>query len=180
MQTNALPAYDASDNPTGCCPRFNPQGWDDRHLHFQDKLFVRATNRCENHVPIDMGPVFEKTFSDIEKAGAYDETDIIILSRDVSPSEAEHFFAVSKPVPGHETVRWSGDYVTRVFEGPYEDGPKWEKAVLDELREQGQEVDTMYYFYTTCPKCFEVYGKNYVVAVAALAPTGQQAEPVPH
>jgi hypothetical protein len=28
MRTNALPAYDMSVNTTGCCPRFNPQGWD--------------------------------------------------------------------------------------------------------------------------------------------------------
>ena len=54
MQTNALPAYDASDNPTRCCPRFNPEGWDHRDLHFEDKLFVRATSKSDNHVPIDM------------------------------------------------------------------------------------------------------------------------------
>ena len=46
MQTNALPAYDAGDNPTGCCPRFNPEGWDGRDLHFEDKLFVRARRWC--------------------------------------------------------------------------------------------------------------------------------------
>ena len=132
MQTNALPAYDASDNPTGCCPRFNPEGWDKRRLHFEDKLFVRAKTRSVNHVPLDMAPVFEKTFSDIEKAGAYDEKNFIILSRDTSPSDAEHFFAVSKEVPDQEIVHWSGDYVTKVFEGPYRDAPRWEEEVKAE------------------------------------------------
>ena len=116
MRTNALPHYDGSDNPTGCCPRFNPDGWDGRSLHFEDKLFVRASSKSENHVPTDITQVFERTFGNIEKAGAYDEADIIILSRDVSPSEAEHFFAVSKDVPGEDVVRWSGDFVTKVCE----------------------------------------------------------------
>lgn len=174
MQTNALPHYDGSDNPTGCCPRFNPEGWDGRSLHFEDKLFVRATSKSENHVPIDMGPVFERAFGNIEKAGAYDENNIIILSRDVSPSEGEHFFAVSKEVPEEEMVRWSGNFVTRLFEGPYQDAPKWEQQVRADLASQGFETGTVYFFYTACPKCFEVYGKNYVVVVAALA--GEQRD----
>lgn len=176
MQTNALPAYDASDNPSGCCPRFNPEGWDNRDLHFENKLFVRATSKSDNYVPVDWGPVFERTFAEIEKAGAYDETDIIILTRDVSPSEAEHFFAVSKAVPDQEMVRWSGDYRTRVFEGPYESVPNWQKAFTDDLAGDGLEAGRMYSFYTTCPKCFEVYGKNYVVEVAELAASPQPVE----
>lgn len=175
MQTNALPKYDASDNPTGCCPRFNPEGWDDKELHFDEKLFVRATTKSIDHVPTDMGQVFEQTFNDIEKAGAYDPDDIIVLSRDVSPSEGEHFFAVSKPVPGLEVVRWTGDYVTKLLEGPYENAPMWEQQFMTDLDQRGHKVDAIYYFYTTCPKCAEVYGKNYIVAVAKLAGNGATA-----
>ena len=179
MQTNALPAYDASDNPTGCCPRFNPEGWDNRNLHFENKLFVRATSKSENYVPVDWAPVFERTFSAIEKAGAYDENDIIILTRDLSPSEAEHFFAVSREVPDLEMVRWNGDYRTKVFEGPYENGPAWVQEFTDDLAEQGLKAKRTYCFYTTCPKCFEVYGKNYVVTVAELAAEREPAESEP-
>ena len=171
MQTNALPTYDASDNPTGCCPRFNPEGWDDRKLHFDGKLFVRAKTRSVDHVPTDMGPVFERTFAEIEKAGAYDPSNVIVLSRDVSASEGELFFAVSKPVPGLDVVRWSGDYVTKLFEGPYEKAPSWAQRFTADLEEHGHEVGKMYFFYTTCPKCAEVYGKNYIVAVAELTST---------
>ena len=178
MQTNALPHYDGSDNPTGCCPRFNPEGWDGRSLHFEDKLFVKAISKSENHVPTDMAPVFERAFGNIEKAGAYDENNIIILSRDVSPSEAEHYFAVSKDVPDEAMVRWSGDFVTKLFEGPYEDAPKWEQQIKADLASQGLEAGTVYFFYTTCPKCLEVYGKNYVVVVAALAGESQKAKSV--
>lgn len=175
MQTNALPKYDASDNPTGCCPRFNPEGWDDQELHFDGKLFVRATTKSVDHVPLDMGQVLEQTFCDIEKAGAYDPDNIIVLSHDVSPSEGEHFFAVSKAVPGLEVVRWAGDFITRVLEGSYENAPMWERQFMTDLEQRGHKVDAIYYFYTTCPKCAEVYGKNYIVAVAKLAGNGATA-----
>jgi hypothetical protein len=38
MQTNAFPANEISDNTTGCCPRFNPQGWDNQR-RFWRKFF---------------------------------------------------------------------------------------------------------------------------------------------
>ena len=70
MQINALPTYDTSDNPTGCCPCFNPQGWDDQELHFVDKPFVRAMTWSLLHIPVNMGAVFKRTFAEIEKAAA--------------------------------------------------------------------------------------------------------------
>ena len=175
MQTNALPHYDASDNPTGCCPRFNPDGWDDQELHFDGKLFVKAKTKSVDHVPVDMGPVFERTFGAIEKASAYDPDNVIVLSRDISPSAGEHFFAVSKPVPDLETVRWSGDYLTKLFEGSYENAPTWQQQFTKKLEQRGHDVDEIYFFYTTCPKCAEVYGKNYIVAVAKLRDNGRRS-----
>jgi hypothetical protein len=58
MEINALPEYDTSDNPTGCCPKFHPENWDSQDLHFQDKLFVRAKTRSLGHIPLNMGSVF--------------------------------------------------------------------------------------------------------------------------
>lgn len=169
MKTNALPAYDASDNPTGCCPRFHPEGWDGLELHFEDKLFVKATTKSEQYAPVDMGSVFQKTFAAIEKAGAGDKDDFVVLSRDRSAVETEHYFSVAKSVPEQEMVRWSGDYLTKVFEGPYEESTKWRDEIVEEVERRGRKADEVYYFYTTCPKCAQTYGKNYVVAVAELA-----------
>ena len=67
MDVNATPAFDKSDNPTGCCPRFNPEGWDDQELHFVDKPFVRASTLSLFHVPLNMGSVFAKTWAAIER-----------------------------------------------------------------------------------------------------------------
>ena len=70
MEINALPNYDMTDNPTGCCPRFKAEGWDGQELHFQNKLFVRAKTKSIAHIPLNMGSVFKKTFKAIEDADA--------------------------------------------------------------------------------------------------------------
>jgi len=170
MKQNRLPTYDDSDNPTGCCPRFNPDGWDDQDLHFKDRLFLRAKTRSLFHIPINMGAVFKRVMQAIEKADAQESKQIIVLSRDLSPWSAEHLFSVDRPVPCEEMVRLSGDYRTKVFEGPYRDAPKWQAALQAELEAQGNRVAKTYFFYTTCPKCAKVYGNNYLVAVADLQP----------
>ncbi len=168
MEINKLPEYDTSDNPTNCCPRFNPQGWDDQELHFKDKLFVKVETRSIFHIPLNMGSVFPRTFEAIENAGASNMDQFIVLSRDPSAWRAEHFFSVSKDVPGCEMVRISGDYLTRVFEGPYKKVPVWEKEMQDYVANKGKHLSRLYFFYTTCPRCAKFYGKNYIVAVAEV------------
>ena len=99
MPTNTLPFYDQSENTTGCCPRFKPETWDRQDLHFEDKLFVRATTRNVMHIPMNMGSVFKHTFESIEKAGAMDPDNFAVLSRDLSPWKGEHLFAVYRCRP---------------------------------------------------------------------------------
>lgn len=168
METNALPRFDQSDKPTGCCARFKPEGWDGQDLHFRDKLFVKARTRSLFHIPLNMGRVFPKTFRAIEDARASSDDNFIVLSRDKSAWTGEHYFAVTREVPGQEMVRMSGDFLTRVFEGPYRDMPKWEKQLEEAVRARGKELKGSYFFYTTCPKCARFYGKNYVVGVVEV------------
>jgi hypothetical protein len=170
MQTNETPFYDTSDNPTDCCPRFKPEGWDGQHLHFQAKPFVRAKTRSLMHVPVNMGSVFARTYGAIAATGAAEPSRTLVLSRDLSPWSAEHLFAVTGDVPGERTVWLTGDYRTKVFEGSYRELPKWGEAFEDELEGQGLDVEETYFFYTTCPRCAKAYGKNYVVAVAKVHP----------
>ena len=168
MEINTLPKYDMSDNPTHCCPRFKSEGWDEQQLHFNDKLFVKAITRSIFHIPINMGSVFAKTLSAIENNDAMSEDDFIVLSYDPSPWRAEHYFSVTKAVPDQEMVHLTGDYLTRVFEGPYKNAPSWEKQMQAFVESRGKTVNKTYFFYTTCPKCAKYYGKNYVVAVAEV------------
>jgi hypothetical protein len=169
METNATPTYEMGDNVTGCCPRFKPEGWDSRDLHFKNKPFVRATTRSLFHIPINMAQVYKRTSDAIEAAHAYDYRQILILSRDLSPWSSEHLFAVDHDVPGEEMARLTGDYRTKVFEGPFKDAPKWESELEAIAAKNHEAVEKTYFFYTTCPKCAKIYGKNYVVGVAKVA-----------
>ena len=99
MQINSFPKYDISENTTGCCPRFQPEGWDNQHLHFKDKMFVRATTRSAMHVPWNMGRVFSRVQNHIEDADAADPTTEIVLSHDISPWEGEHFLRSTRTYP---------------------------------------------------------------------------------
>jgi len=166
MEVNALPKYDMNDNPTGCCPRFDPHPWDNQELHFKNKRFVKARTRSVGHIPLNMGHVFKRTFQAIEQADAHSDEDFVVLSHDPSAWSGEHYFSVTKDVPGQEMVDLTGDYVTEVFEGPYKDAPTWQREMQATVEAQGAEVKKMYFFYTTCPRCAKHYGKNYVVAIA--------------
>jgi hypothetical protein len=165
MQTNQLPFYDNSVNLTGCCARFNPDGWDGKHLHFESKPFVRASTRSLAHVPIDMGRVFSRVQANIDKAGAQDPHQVLVLSRDISAFHGEHLFAVTKPVPGEDMSTLSGEFTTRVFEGPYAEARHWHKSLTEDAIAQGAPAKAIWFFYTTCPTCAKAYGRNYVVGV---------------
>ena len=166
MKTNTLPKYDMNNKPTGCCPKFDPKNWDDQKLRFKDKPFVRVKTKSFFHIPLNIGSVFPKTFETIMKENAFSEDDFIILSHDPSPWTGEHFFSVTKEIPVLETIKMTGNFITKVFEGPFKDAPKWEKEMERTVRDKGLKIRKTYYFYTTCPKCAKVYGKNYVVAVS--------------
>ena len=168
METNALPRYDSSDNPTNCCPRFNPDGWDDQSLHFKDKLFVKAKTRSIFHIPLNMGSIYPKTMNAIEAAQALDMNQVIVLSHDPSAWRGEHYFSVTTAVPGQEMVQMTGEFLTKVFEGPYKNAPKWEKEMDVLVKSKGRQVQKTFFFYTTCPKCAKFYGENYVVAVSEI------------
>lgn len=169
MKTNQLPPCDTSVNTTGCCPKFNPQGWDAEELHFKDKLFVKAQSRSAMHVPLNMGRVFSRVQTHAEQADATSANDFIVLSRDVSPWSSEHLFSVTRPVPAEEMTTLSGDFITKVFEGPYSKVKEWHHDMEQLVRSRNSTPTDIYFFYTTCPKCAKAYGKNYVVGVAALA-----------
>lgn len=168
MKTNALPDYDDSVNTTGCCPRFNPAGWDGQELHFDAKRFVRATTRSLMHIPLNMGEVFARTLSAIEAADAVDPHQFIVLSRDLSAFASEHLFAVTRDVPGQEMVALTGTFLTRVFEGPYSQAREWHQEMVDLAAKRGAIGKPVWFFYTTCPKCAKAYGKNYVVGLAQV------------
>ncbi len=150
---------------TGCCPRFDPEAWDDKEVTWQNKPFVRDRVRCFFHIPLNFGSVMRRNMEAIEAAGARDPQNLLLSDLN-SLWGADVYIAVSKEVPGTRGERISGTFLTMVFEGPYSRAGKWAGEMAALLKEQGRPLKKLYFWYTTCPKCAKVYGKNYVVLVA--------------
>jgi hypothetical protein len=62
----------------------------------------------------------------------------------------------------------SGNYLTKVFEGPYREAGTWVREMERFVSSAEKQLRKLYFFYTTCPKCAKHYGKNYVVAFAEV------------
>ncbi len=152
---------------TGCCPRFNPEPWQEKEVTFKDKLFLKDSVRSILHIPINFGSVMVKNTEKITRADAL-SPEPLLLSDEKSMWKSDVYIAVSKEVPDAEMVRLSGNFLTKVFEGPYSGTSKWVRAMNDFIKSKGKEAKKLYFFYTTCPKCARVYGKNYTVLLAEV------------
>jgi hypothetical protein len=168
MPYDSVPFYNMADNETGCCPRFDATNWDGLELHFDNKLFVRAQTHSVFHMPIDMGRVFPRVQEHLQAADAFDPNDFLVLSKDLSAWNSEHYFAAARDVPGEDMARLSGTYVTKVFDGPFSDAKHWYDEMKAISAERGKLDGEVYFFYTTCPKCAKHYGHNYVVGFAEV------------
>jgi len=118
MDVNAIPKIDMADNPTGCCPRFHPESWDDQTFVFDKKKFVKANTVSIMHMPINMGRVFDR------------------VQNHIAEQKAE--------LPD--------GYLTMV----------------DTAKNAGKIPGKVFFFYTICPKCAKIYGKNYVVGLVEI------------
>jgi hypothetical protein len=151
---------------TGCCPRFNPEAWEEKEITWTDKLFVKDKVRSFLHIPLNFGQVMVKNMEKIQKAGASSK-EMIVLS-DESMWGSDIYIAVEKDFIGSEIVKISGTFLTKVFEGPYKDMGKWIRDMNSFVTSKGKTAKKTYFFYTTCPKCAKAHGKNYVVILAEV------------
>lgn len=157
--------YEQSE--TGCCPRFDPEPWDEKEISLKDKLFLKDHVRSILHIPLNFDKVMVKNMQLIQEAGALSPQPLL-LSDENSLWGSDVYIAVSKEIPGAQMEKISGTFLTKVFEGPYKNAGKWAKEMKGYVSSKGKELKKMYFFYTTCPKCAEFYGKNYTVILAQV------------
>lgn len=152
---------------TGCCPRFDPEPWEEKEISLDDKLFVKDHVCCFLHIPLNFGRKMKKNMKNIEQADAL-ATDVLVLSDDKSLWRSDLYISVSKEVPGADMSKVPGTFMTKVFKGPYKDAGKWAREMKAHVESEGKEMKKLLFFYTTCPKCAKAYGKNYTVLLAQV------------
>ena len=136
-------------------------------MTWQDKLFIKDHVTSFLHIPLNFGKVVTRNMKMIEEAEARDPQNLI-LSDEKSLWGSDIYIAVSKEVPGAKLERMSGAFLTKVFEGGYQNAGKWATEMESYVRSKGKEIKQMYFWYTTCPKCAKVSGKNYTVILAIV------------
>jgi len=155
------------ESETGCCPRFDPEPWNEKEIIFQDRLFVKDHVRSFLHIPLNFGKVIVRNMEKIKSADALTAKPLMLCD-EKSLWGSDIYIAISKEIPGAEMARISGTFLTKVFEGPYKDAGKWAMAMTQYVKAKARQLKKMYFFYTTCPKCAKHYGKNYTVILAQV------------
>ena len=153
--------------PTGCCEPFNPEPWQDKKITWKDKIFVKDHITSFLHIPLNMGKIIVKNLNLIEKAKAQAPHQLM-LTDEKSLWGADIYIDVAKPVPGAQMATLSGTFLTKVFEGPYQNAGKWAVEMKKHVEAKDHVIKKLYFSYTTCPKCAKAYGKNYVVLFARI------------
>lgn len=160
---------------TGCCEPFNSEPWKDpsigsgqaKEITWKNKLFVKDHVTSLLHFPLNFGQKVVKNMKLIEKANAKVSYQLM-LTDEKSLWGADIYIDVIKKVPGAQMATLSGTFLTKVFEGPFQNVGKWTEEMKDYVKSKGKELKKMYFSYTTCPRCAKAYGKNYVVLFAQI------------
>ncbi len=157
---------------TDCCPEFNVEKWDNKEYNWDNKLFMKETIPTFFHIPFPpmIGQKMAKMYEMAVAADVNipDVTDALVLFHDPSSFKSEIFYAVTKEVEGANNVSLSGNYIARVFEGPYNAVPKFIKQMNTYLSETGKVAKDYYIHYSYCPKCAKKFGKNYMIIFAEV------------
>jgi len=152
---------------TGCCEPFNPEPWQEKEIVWKGKIFVKDHITSFLHMPLNMGRKIIKNMALIEKAGAKAPYQLM-LTDEKSLWGADIYIDVAQDVAGAQMAKLSGTFLTKVFEGPYQNAGQWANEMKQYVSGQNKELKKLYFSYTTCPKCAKAYGKNYVVLFAQV------------
>ena len=107
-----------------CCPKFYPEPWDEKTFEWKDKPFIKGRVATLFYVPMNFGGTMRKLDAKIKAAGAQ-VPDFMCLSEHTSKWHMDVYVAVDKEVPGAENVPISGNFLSKVYEGPYRETAQW-------------------------------------------------------
>lgn len=155
-----------------CCPEFKPEKWDKKTFNWNNKKFIKDSLPTLFHIPFPptIGKKITRMWQAVESAGAAapDKEDTLILFRDPSAFKSEIYISVEKDVPVENNVVISGDFVSKVFDGGYNDIPKFIKIMDQYLAEMEKKAEDYYIHYAYCPKCAKKFGHNHMILFAKV------------
>jgi hypothetical protein len=155
-----------------CCPVFQPETWDEKVFHWDQKRFIKASMPTLFHVPLP-GLIGKRIGRLVQQAEAYqalpeEKEEILMLFHDPHAFKSELFLTVTDEVPPAKNTTLSGTFVSKVFDGAYQDIPRFFKEMEAYLEEGGKSAKDYYVHYAYCPKCAEEAGHNYMVIFAEV------------
>ena len=150
-----------------CCPKFDPAPWDGKTFEWNEKKFIKDSVFTLFYMPMNFGNIMRKLDKKVRQANA-EINDNMGLSDHTSKWNMDIYLAVNKEVPGAQNISLSGNFASKVYEGPYKETGNWHKDFTAWCKEQKFKPLKYYMWYTTCPKCAKKYGKNYVVYMAEI------------
>jgi len=156
-----------SETNQECCPKFEPNLWDDKVFEWDNKKFIKDKVFTLFYMPLNFGSAMKRLDKKVTQAGAT-VPDALCLSEHTSMWNMDLYLAVDKEIPSAENSSLSGKFYSKVYEGPFQDTGKWTKDFVSHTKSKGLNVKKMYMWYTTCPKCAKKYGKNYVAIIAQV------------
>jgi hypothetical protein len=139
-----------------CCPEFDATRWDNKKHQWHEKLFLKDSVPELFHIPLPgtFGKTVTRMWENANKAGALPELkDTFLLAHDPSPFKSELFMPITKEMPGEDTVRLSGTFMSKVFDGPYNKIPSYIKEMDKYLSSQNLTAKKYYFYFAYCPKC---------------------------
>lgn len=155
-----------------CCPEFDVSKWDKKREVWENRMFIKETMPTLFHMPFPptIGKKITRMYKLVDKADAHltDKSDTLILFRDPSAFRSEIYYSVSKQVTDAQNSEISGTFVSRVFDGKYNEIPKFIKEMDRYLNESGESAKDYYIHYAYFPLCAKRYGHNYVTLFAKV------------
>ena len=158
-------------NADDCCPKFDPTPFEEKEHVWKEKMFIVEWIPQFMHMPLPgtFGKAVGRMWKKIEDAGAApDMKDFLMIAHDPSPWKSNIHINVTKEVPDAKNVTISGRFLSKVFDGPFNEIRTWIKDMEEYVNGKREKVKKLYVYYTTCPKCALKYGHNYVVMFAQV------------
>jgi hypothetical protein len=156
------------DETQECCPQFDPAHWDDKLFVWDNKKFIKDKVRTLFYMPLNFGAAMKRLNAKVEAAGA-EMPDWLCLSDHTSKWNMDLYLAVDREVKDAINVELTGNFISKVYEGPFKNSGKWMKDFESFSKSKGLNLVKTYIWYTTCPKCAKKWGKNYVVIIGQIS-----------